>query len=127
MLIGGSARDILIGGRGSDRLVGNGGDDLLIAGYTVYDINDRAAINTAALLSLLAEWDRDRKYASRIANLRSGTGSMLAGSGIHLERGRTVFDDGLFDQLTGSAGQDWLWFDSIEDIVTDKKMDESVN
>jgi hypothetical protein len=128
MLVGGSNRDILIGGRGADRLVGNGGEDLLIAGYTAFDGD------YAALCAILAEWNSSRSYATRVANLQ-GTGSgstfasrlngnyFLTASG----SGRTVFDDGDADVLTGSAGRDWFFANlagGVLDTITDLQPDE---
>jgi Ca2+-binding RTX toxin-like protein len=120
-LIGGSSFNILIGGVGGDRLVGGKGDDILIGGYTAYDSNDMA------LMSLLNEWSTASvPYSTRVDNLRNGSGT----SGLKLKKGgpgATVFDDGDFDRLTGSAGLDWFFFDLAEDSVTDKMNGERAN
>jgi hypothetical protein len=128
-LIGGGARDILIGGFGSDRLAGNGGDDILIAGSTLYDSGPDSSklANDAILMRLQDEWNSSRSYDQRIANIRAGSGPILGGSGISLSKGTTVFDDSSFDQLTGSAGSDWFFFDPTRDQATDKASTEVVN
>ncbi|MBI3464477.1 MAG: cadherin-like domain-containing protein, partial [Planctomycetes bacterium] len=114
-LIGGKGRDLLIGGWGKDRLVGNGGDDLMVGGTTAYDAHDRA------LLVILDEWNSDRNYSTRVSNLRDD------GVPVFLKEGRTVFDDGVRDVMTGSAGMDWFFFERQQDEVTDLKEDESFN
>jgi hypothetical protein len=109
LLVGGSGRDIIIGGRGADRIVGNAEDDILIGGVTAYDA-DRAAL---ALLQ--GTWVRtDLSYEERIASLLDATQR----GGVYLGHG-TVFNDADADVLTGSAGQDWFWFDATRDRVTD--------
>ena len=118
----------MIGGLGADRLVGNGGDDLEIGGRTAFDIDDDhlAAGFDQAILAILAEWNSSRIYATRVSNIRgTGTGTRLNGS-VFLND-TTVFDDSAVDVLTGSAGQDWFFFNPSQDQVTDKKSDESVN
>ena len=68
-LHGGSQRDVLIGGGGKDVLQGGAKADLLIAGTTNWDGNP------TALLKIRDEWNSDRNYATRVQNLRDGTGS----------------------------------------------------
>jgi Ca2+-binding RTX toxin-like protein len=121
LLYGSRGRDVLIGGEGADWLLGSGGDDLLIGGTTVFDDNDDA------LLAILEEWNSDRSYDDRIANLRSGAGPSLEGTGVKLEKGLTVFDDGERDYLRGYGGQDWFLFDPLEDRVRDLKTYERAN
>lgn len=117
-LIGGNSFNILIGGIGSDRLVGGNGEDILIGGYTTHDAND------AALMSILAEWSNATlPYATRVNKLGNGTGT----SGLKLKKSETVFDDGDFDKLTGSAGLDWFFFSLTQDDATDKKNSEQAN
>ena len=103
---GNRGRDLLIGGGGSDRLLGGAADDLLIAGTTAFD-GDAAALD-----AIMAEWASARSYAERVANLR-GTGGGPRSNGnfflVAQPSGRTVFDDGVADELTGSAGQDWFF------------------
>jgi Ca2+-binding RTX toxin-like protein len=119
----GSGRDIVIGGLGGDRLGGNAGDDIIITGLTSYDsgADDDKLANDLKLLKLHEEWNSSRSYADRIANLQNGTGPVLAGLGLSLKDGTTVSSDSDADQLTGSAGMDWFFIDSIEDQLTDKK------
>jgi Ca2+-binding RTX toxin-like protein len=104
MLIGGSGRSILIGGNGSDRLIGGSGDDILIAGSTKYDNDHRA------FCEILEQWSRcDLSFSKRVKNLSSGTYALNS---------HTVYDDGSKDQLTGAAGEDWI-FAGCDDKVTD--------
>jgi Ca2+-binding RTX toxin-like protein len=128
-LIGGSGRDMLIGGLGADQLVGNGGDDVLIGGYTAYDsgADDAKLANDLALLKLLDEWNSSRPYATRVADLRAGTGPVLGGTGLSLKKGVTVFDDTDADTLTGSAGADWFVYDALRDKLTDRGSTEITN
>jgi len=93
--------------------VGNADDDILIAGWTLFEVND------AALCAIMAEWTSSREYATRVANLTGAdTGERLNG-GFFLQQGVTVFDDDVRDVLTGSAGLDWFLFSDTEDKVTD--------
>ena len=105
-------RDLLIGGHGADRIVGNAGDDILIAGFTSYDSSP------GSLRAIMDTWTRpDMSYRDRITKLTSGNGPAL------LTRGNTaiVCSDGENDVLTGSAGQDWFFFDKDRDRATDLK------
>ncbi len=109
-LTGGPGFTILIGGDGSDRLDGGTGTALLIGGRTTWDNN------TAALLSLLAEWSRtDVPFAMKMAHLsgalpggRNG-GITLIASGPR----QTVFADrtatDAFLDDAGGPGPDWVW------------------
>lgn len=122
LLSGGDGNDILIGGAGEDRLAGNADDDILVAGTTAWDGN------IEALEAILAEWTSARSYAQRVANIRgSGTGPRLNGNwfldadGIS-PGGRTVFDDGARDVLTGNQGTDFFFFNAdmgVKDRITD--------
>jgi len=122
LLSGGDGNDILIGGAGADRLVGNADDDILIAGFTAWDGN------IAALEAILAEWTSPRSYAQRVANIRgTGSGERLNGD-YFLDAegassgGRTVFDDGARDVLTGNQGIDFFFFNAdtgVKDKITD--------
>ena len=119
-LIGGGTRNLLIGGTGADRLVGNGGDDIMIADSTNWDDN------ALALCKIMAEWTSNHTYASRVANLRSGTGGLNYSSGpttyYYLTTSPTgtptVIADGSKDTLTGCSGQD-LFFAQNADSITD--------
>ena len=109
LLVGGNGRDLMIGGFGADRLVGNADDDILIAGVTAYDGDSHA------LCAIVDDWARpDLSNAARIALLGDATqrGGVYLGSA-------TVGDDISADVLTGSSGQDWFFFNSTQDRVTD--------
>jgi Ca2+-binding RTX toxin-like protein len=122
-------RDILIGGRGSDNIQGEGGDDLLIAGFTTFDDN------VQSLQSILREWASPRDFAARVVNIRKGTGEFLQSPSVALKSsgtGRTVFDDGAKDKLSGDAGRDWFFAnlngnDRNSDNLTDWKKDELID
>jgi Ca2+-binding RTX toxin-like protein len=104
-LLGGSGANILIGGLGTDRLVGGPGGDVLIGGTTDADEDDDA------LLAILAAWTSDESYDDRVA----AVDALL-----------TVIDDEQVDKLTGSAGKD-LFYDGLDDVLTDVKKNETVN
>jgi Ca2+-binding RTX toxin-like protein len=115
-LFGGSGHDLLIGGLGPDQLDGQGDDDILIGG--------RLTVSSRWIRS---EWIRtDNSYNSRVANLRTGTGingsaRLISAGGRVTETSATVLDDGVTDQLTGGAGQDWFWAAPGE--VSDRQFD----
>jgi hypothetical protein len=101
-LTGGSGQDILIGGSGAATLQAGHGGDVLIAGSTSYDAN------VAALLALLAEWDRpDRTYSQRVQDL-FGTGSGGLNGGFLLDA-QTVACQAALGELIGGPGPDWFW------------------
>jgi hypothetical protein len=120
LLLGSHGRDLLIGGTGADRLLGNSDDDILIAGSLAF-VNREAA--TAAIM---AEWTSDHDYATRLANLsgrteaqgNAGFGDRL-NAGYFLTAGQTVLDDEDEDNVTGSGGDDWFFFDPDLDRATD--------
>jgi hypothetical protein len=116
VITGGSGRSLLVGGTGSATIKGGSADDILIAGTTSFDSNH------AALMSILAEWQRtDKTYAQRIADLRNGGG--LNGT-TKLIRGTTVLDDDGSDTLTGGPGLDWFFANlgpgGVLDHITDR-------
>jgi Ca2+-binding RTX toxin-like protein len=127
-LTGAADSDFLIGGLGADRLVDSAGDDLEIGGSTAYDSVDEA------LRMILAEWISGRDYATRVKNIRDGSGSADRLNGPYFltlvpnaaTPIATVFDDFAQDRLTGSSGLDWF-FIGTGDIVTDLKNGEQVN
>lgn len=100
-LLGGGGRDILVGGNNADVLNGGDGDDVLIGGSTVHDAR------FAAFSALVNEWGRtDASYATRVNNLRNGTGRT---GGFRLDSG-TVTDGGNpADTLTGGGGTDLFY------------------
>jgi Ca2+-binding RTX toxin-like protein len=105
-LHGGRKRNVLIGGAGKDVLIGGLKDNLLVAGPTAWDGNPKA------LLKILDEWNSNRSYATRVQNLRDGTGSAVrANDSFFLKTSgpdATVFDDSARDVLIGGQGQDWF-------------------
>jgi RHS repeat-associated protein len=113
LLIGGSGRDLMIGGRGADRLIGNNGDDMLIAAFTDYDAID------SALMAIVAEWTSARDYDTRVRNLSDGSGSADRLNGDVFLNAETVHDDDSADLLTGAAGRDWFFANSLQDAITD--------
>jgi uncharacterized delta-60 repeat protein len=126
-LAGGAGRDLIIGGTGADNgeadlvpvgIDGGGGDDLLIAGTTAYDADQ------VALAAIMAEWNSGNNYATRVSNLRNGTGlnggyvlRVAGDAGVGVA---TVFDDDAVDNLRGQAGLDWFFANVLEDIVLDR-------
>jgi hypothetical protein len=104
---GGSGRNLLIGGRGNDSITGGGAGagDILIGGYTSYD----QALNEAALMSILAEWQSADSYATRISALRGGAYPLALGS--------TVLDDGGTDRLYGFGSANWFFKGSNATIL----------
>ncbi len=121
VLVGGEGRDLLEGGAGADRIVGNADDDILIAGVLLLNDESRAS----ALDQIMAEWTSGRDYATRVNNLRDGSGSTdrLNGSSF-LQDGVTVANDGARDVITGSSGLDWFLFNEDEDKATDLSDEE---
>ena len=104
-LHGGAGRDLLIGGRGRDVLLGTWGDDILIGGTTAHDGDN------GALMAIMAEWTSGRDFATRVANLEDGSGSvdrLNDGFFLQLGSGGTVFEDGEFDVLAGGPHDDWI-------------------
>jgi len=117
-LNGGGGRTIMIGGLGADRLVGGPGDDILIGGTTDYDFND------VALLALLDEWNSDRNYDQRVANITNGSGPVLEDLGFQLNDD-TVSGNLDIDKLTGSSGENWLFADDIDEVTGSQEGDAS--
>ena len=101
-LIGGRNRNVLIGGIGSDRIFGSRGQDILIGGATSHDEQDDA------LLDILAQWNSNDDYQTRVDALRSGDNRLV--------RDDTVFDDGAVDTLLGGKHQDW-YFGTDQDRI----------
>ncbi len=105
-ILGGNSHDILIGGIGADRIVGNGGDDILIAGTVGVSSDPIDMLDE--LLGTLDEWSTFRS--------RSLTGSRLV-----------VGDDTDVDTLTGSAGDDWYFYNFSQDKATDRKKEFGID
>ena len=121
LLVGGDGRDIIVGGDGADTLSGGNGEDLLIAGNLAFNED----VEFEALLAIHAEWNSDRDYEDRVANL-SGTGDGPRDNGDYfLVPGDTVFADVDVDELTGGENDlDWYLYTFFEDFVTDLEEDE---
>ena len=112
----------MIGGNGADSLVGGNDDDVLFAGRTSFDTN------ITALTLLQAEWTSANNYATRVANLTNGTGSVLNSTGVKLKTsgvGQSVFGDNECDTLSGDNGSD-LFFASLNGLVKDRAVSESL-
>lgn len=120
-LIGRQGRNILIGGDGRDSLHAGHAGDILIGGSTIYDAND------AALQTIMNEWNSAASYTTRVADLRTGLGPVLGGTGIRLEKGVTVLDEDDVDLLHGGAGGDWFLFDTALDVLQNRKPNEAGN
>jgi PKD repeat protein len=99
-LAGGSGRDLLVGGDGADRIVGNSDDDLSISsGF-------RSSITDGEIGHITDRW--------------ATTGGSDVTAVIGLLAGK-VEDDESFDVLTGSSGEDFFLFNTVQDRVTDLK------
>jgi Ca2+-binding RTX toxin-like protein len=120
-VVGGAGRDLIMGGLGNDRLVGGADDDILIGGTTIYDTLD------LALQEILTEWNSMAGYPARVVSLRMGIAAPpeLPVGVLKLDA-TTVIDDGVVDELTGSADRDWFLVFFSGDI-TDKKPNEEVD
>jgi Ca2+-binding RTX toxin-like protein len=123
VLQGMAGRDLLIGGLGADQIMGNEGDDIVLAGFTDFDTNNDA------LMSILAEWNSNRDYSTRVANLMDGSGSPKRLNGQFFLNDRTVHDDGAVDVLFGNGGRDWFLYNidgdgGAKDIVKGWKAGE---
>jgi serralysin len=118
-LYGLAGRDLLFGGSGADRLEGGDEEDVLAGGLFSYYTESTRTLNRAALDAIRLEWSRlDAVYATRISNLRNGSGL----NGTNKLDATTVLTDGTaIDTLFGQAGLDWFWkfgSDSIGDLST---------
>jgi hypothetical protein len=78
-------------------------------------------------MKLLDEWNSSRSYTARVTNIRAGIGPVLSGTGKLLSLGTTVFNDTSTDQLSGSSGLDWFFYDPATDVITDRATAELVN
>ncbi len=105
VLNGGAGRDLLIAGAFSSILNGGDDDDILIGGTTNYD-NDQSALQ-----AIMAEWTSASDYATRVANLKNGTG------GTPILNATTVHSNGGGNTLSGDAGLD-LFFANLDDLDT---------
>jgi len=99
-LTGGGGRDILIGGAGTDTLKAGSGGTIMIGETTDYDSD------MVALTALLAEWGGGSSYNVRINHLSGQAGGV---NGPYVLTNATVQSDGVSDDLTNGAGQDWYF------------------
>jgi hypothetical protein len=122
-IFGGIGASLLIGGGANDTVTGGSGGDILIGGSTTFD----QAHNEAALMSILAEWQSSKPYATRVHDLKVGGG--LNGSNT-LVLGTTVLDDGGADSLTGGShipgALDWF-FQGSHDKIHHLESGEQIN
>ena len=116
VLQGVSGRNLLIGGTGADLLQGGTEGDLLLSGSSSFEANP------AILQALLAEWVSANTYQSRVDHLLGNTGG--GANGTFTLNSSTVTTDADADYLTGNAGQDWFLANSLQDVLTDKAVDE---
>lgn len=132
VLIGKLGNDLLIGGTGVDRLFGGSAsgntatkedENLLIGEATSYDLND------TALAALLAEWSNTSKTtAARMTKLRQGVSYGGSAPGVaKLVAGATIFNDGLTDQLYGTASFTWFWDVGGNNVLVGKRSSDRVN
>jgi hypothetical protein len=92
ILIGGTGRsNLLIAGDGASTLLGGDGQDILIGGTTAYDTD------LASLQAIMDYWTGSEDYATRVANLTSGTGVPLLDAS-------TVTGNGAGNTLLGNGG-----------------------
>jgi len=72
------------------------------------------------LLALVAEWSQPIPIDARLNHLSNGGG--LNGTSL-LNKGVTVFDDGVQDSLFGGAGDDWFMPWASDRVVSKSKRD----
>ncbi|MEK6258189.1 MAG: PKD domain-containing protein [Planctomycetota bacterium] len=130
IVLGGDGNDILtskngttlfIGGNGADEIVGGPASDLLISGYTSYDtdIDENNVVNEQALKAIMAVWNSNASYTSRVAALQDTNatynlllGDAETGTG---NRSQNVFSDNDADSLKGGSGDDWFLANLVAD------------
>jgi Ca2+-binding RTX toxin-like protein len=113
LLIGGAGDDLIVGHYGPDTIHGGAGDDLIVTGRLFF-------LNLpSSVFALQSEWVSNRPYTERVANLL-GTGSGPRSNGeVFLVAGSSAVDDGVVDEIFGEANQDWILYDSSQDLATD--------
>jgi Ca2+-binding RTX toxin-like protein len=116
VLKGTSGRNLLIGGTGGDLLQGGTDGDLLLSGSSLFETDP------AILQALLAEWASGNSYQSRVDHLLGNTGG--GANTTFTLNPTTVTNDANVDYLTGGSGQDWYLASSLQDVLTDKAVDE---
>jgi hypothetical protein len=99
-----------VAGGSANTLTGGDGEDLIIAGGTTYD-TDTTLANWQAIATYWAGTD---DFATRAANLASGTGVPILdptpGTG-------TVFGNGGGNTLTGNGGVALIFTDNLDAIA----------
>ncbi len=115
-LLAGSGRSILIGGKGTDTITGGANQDIVIGGTVTLNILQ------PGFLALVDKWAGPGTYATRIAQVRNGTG-LPAGLKLNAS---TVPNDTAADTLTGGGNLDWFWAYTL-DFVGDKTASEIQN
>jgi hypothetical protein len=125
-ITGGSGPSLLIGDAGADQVTGGSGGDILIGGSTTFDAMSPA--NQRALMSILAEWQSSDSYATRFADIDTGTGGGLNGTA-KLNFGTTVQADAAANTLTASPSSqalDWF-FKGTGDTLLNVEAGEHIN
>lgn len=102
LLRGGPGRNVIIGGDGLDTLIGSLEDDLLIGGRTTHDDNDEA------LQAILAEWDSNTSFATRVGNLGNSSPSPDRLNGSYFLDASTVPVNRVKDRLQPGGGENWI-------------------
>jgi hypothetical protein len=93
---GGSGASFLIGDKGADHITGGSGGDILIGDFTTYDASSNA--NDLVLMAILAEWQSNDGYGTRVADITGG-GGLNGGSELNK---KTVKNDSDADVLQGA-------------------------
>ncbi len=115
LLDGGSDRDVLVGGLGADTLSGGADDDLLIAGN--FQLTSSSIYE---LMEMRDEWLSVQTYLDRVANVRGPGNPDRLNNDKYLVPGENVLDDGAVDHLYGDAGQDWFFWNLVQDQLHDQ-------
>ena len=135
-LTGNLGRDILVGEGGGDFLFGGNGDDILIGGFVNVQRSSTNPITFTEFYSKLRTvWIADRTYTQRVADVRfpQSVGpnkfAYLANapfSILGIPVSKTVFDDGIKDELLGEVGID-LFFSGPLDLNSDRAVSETLD
>jgi hypothetical protein len=105
-LIGGfGRRNILVAGPSASTLIGADGQDLLIGGSTAYDTEG----GLSSWQAIAAYWAGSADYATRVANLQSG-------SGVPLLDPSAVTGNGSGNTFVGYGGMALLYTDGLDNI-----------
>jgi hypothetical protein len=105
-LVGGfGKRNILVAGPSASTLIGGDGQDILIGGSTAYDTEP----GLTSWKQIAAYWALTYHYATRVANL-------LSGSGVPLLDASVVIGNGGGNTLIGYGGLALLYTDGLDSI-----------